>query len=148
VEHSRVLVGIAVGVLVALAAACSGGGAAVSTTTTVTVTLPTTTIPITTTAPEPPDTVPVPPGLIPDGCAAETARDLATFEAALADLPTLAELCAVVGPPDWVDANIGPLIYDLDDGGQIALLFGGIAAPVVYAVWVGPDGETRSLLYG
>jgi len=52
-------------------------------------------------------------------------------------------LCAVVGPPDWLTGS-GLLIavYDLDDGGQIVAGYGG---PLVYARWVGPDGEVRPL---
>ncbi len=145
-KHHRAVLSMALGLLVALAAACSGGGGAASTS--VTIAAATTTVPVTTAAPGPDDTVPVPPGLLPAGCAAETARDLTTFEAALADQPTLAELCAVAGPPDWVEANIGVLLYDLDDGGQIAVAFGGRDGLVVYAVWQGPDGETRSLIDG
>jgi hypothetical protein len=148
VNHHRTVLGITIGLVVALAAACSGGGAAASTTTTVTVPVPTTTESVTTLAPGPDDTVPFPPEQLPAGCAAETARDLATFEAALAGRPTLAELCAVTGPPDWVDTNIGVLIYDLADGGQVAVAFGGADAPVVYGVWLGSDGEARSLIDG
>lgn len=83
------------------------------------------------------------------GCAAETARDLASFEAALANGPlSLEDLCAVVGMPDG-EAGSGLFIpvYDLADGSR---LFLGYTAPwgdgLLYANVVSPDGTVRHLL--
>lgn len=134
----------AVGLLALLAAACSGGGSAGATTTVDGTSSSTAAATSTTEADE---LTPMPRDRWPFQCAEETARALADFEAALEAGPTLAELCAVVGPPDWTDAS-GLLIYDLDDGGQVRLGFGGLELPVTYAQWEGPGGESRSLLSG
>lgn len=138
-HHPHALLCAGVGLLVVLAAACSGGDSAAT---------PTTTVPDATSTPGLDDLTPFPPGLLPSGCAAETARDLALFEAVIDSEPTLGELCAVVGPPDWVTGS-GLLItvYDLDDGGQIFAAYGG-GGPLVYARWLTPDGEDRWLVGG
>ena len=138
-DRPHTLFGTAVGLVVAVAVACSGGGPAA---------VPTTTVPTATSTPGLGDPTPFPPDLLPPECAAETARGLDVFEAALAAEPTLEELCAVVGPPDWV-AGSGLLItvYDLDDGGQIFAAYGG-GGPLVYAHWLAPDGEVRWIVGG
>ncbi len=83
------------------------------------------------------------------GCAADTVRDPAAFEAALADGPiSLASLCALVGLPDY-ETGSGLFIpaYDLADGSRLYL---GYTASwgdgLVYANLVSPDGEVRNLL--
>jgi len=139
VDHPHALLGAAVGLLVTLAVACSGDGPAAA---------PSTAVPTTTFTPRLGDLTSFPSDLLPAGCAAETTRGLAVFEAALEAEPTLEELCAVIGPPDWVTGS-GLLIavYDLDDGGQIFAAYGG-GGPLVYARWLGPDGEVRWLVGG
>jgi hypothetical protein len=90
-------------------------------------------------------------GPIPDPCAAEMARDLATFEAALAAEPTRVELCAVVGRGDEIASRSGRrtiVRYDLDDGGQVRIAYGNREGPPLKAHWVGPNGDSRSLLGG
>jgi hypothetical protein len=108
----------------------------------------TTTMGETTTSPGLGDLQPFPADLL-TGCAAETARDLAAFEAALVNGPiSLQDLCAVVGMPDYQTGS-GLFIpaYDLADGSR---LFLGYDAPwgagLIYARLVSPDGTTRDLL--
>lgn len=138
-HHPHTLLCAGVGLLVVLAAACSGGDS---------VTAPTTTVPAATSTPGLNDLTPFPPGLLPAGCAAETARDPGVFEAAVGSKPTLGELCAVVGPPDWVTGSgLLIVVYDLDDGGQIFVAYGG-GGPLVYARWLASDGEERWLVNG
>ena len=94
-------------------------------------------------------TLPFPPELLPTGCAVETTRHPATFEAALDGEPTLEELCAVVGPPDWVTGSgLLIVVYDLDDGGQLLAGHGGIGGPLMGAQWLGRNGERRLLAGG
>ena len=85
------------------------------------------------------------------GCAAETARDLAAFEAALANGPlSLEDLCALVGMPDY-ETGSGLFIpaYDLADGSRLFLGYTGPnAGDLIYANLVSPDGEMRDLLDG
>jgi hypothetical protein len=83
------------------------------------------------------------------GCADETVRDTAAFEAALASGPiSLEGLCALVGPPDY-ETGSGLFIpaYDLADGSRLYL---GYTAPrgdgLIYANLVSSDGEVRDLL--
>ena len=83
------------------------------------------------------------------GCAAETVRDTAAFEAALAGGPiSLEGLCALVGRPDY-ETGSGLFIpaYDLADGSRLYL---GYTAPwgdgLIYANLVSPAGEVRNLL--
>ena len=83
------------------------------------------------------------------GCAADTVRDPAAFEAALADGPiSLASLCALVGLPDY-ETGSGLFIpaYDLADGSRLYL---GYTTPwgdgLIYANLVSPGGEVRNLL--
>jgi spore germination protein GerM len=83
------------------------------------------------------------------GCAAETARDLSSFEAALANGPlSLEDLCALVGVPDGeVGSGLFIPVYDLNDGSRLYL---GYTAPwgddLLYANLVSPDGTVRHLL--
>jgi hypothetical protein len=79
------------------------------------------------------------------GCAAETARDLASFEAALANGPlSLEDLCALVGVPDGeVGSGLFIPVYDLADGSR---LFLGYGDGLLYARVVSPDGTVRDLL--
>jgi hypothetical protein len=83
------------------------------------------------------------------GCAAETARDLASFQAALANGPlSLEALCAVTGMPDGeVGSGLFITVYALDDG---SLVYLGYTAPwgdgLLYANLVFPDGTVRRLL--
>jgi len=83
------------------------------------------------------------------GCAGETARDLASFEAALANGPiSLEALCALVGVPDYQTGS-GLFIpaYDLADGSRLFLGYTGPRSDdLIYANLVSPDGETRDLL--
>ncbi len=152
-NHHRTVLGITIGLLVALATACSGDSETATTTTTVasstaTAAVTTTTAASTSTTGSHGGTA-FPAGLLPDGCAAKTARDLAVFEAVLEARPTLGELCAAVGPPDWA-AGSGLLfaIYDLDDGGQVWITYGRLEGPLWSARWQGPNGEVRSLVFG
>ena len=133
--RSRLAAGLLL-VLALAAAACSGSGEGTPTSTTV---------PAATSQPGLGDLRP-PQGDYLAGCAAETARDLAAFEAVLAEgEPTLPELCAVVGPPDWEDGSgLLIVIYDLDDGGRVGLGYGG-PQDLVYARWIGPGGDERVL---
>jgi hypothetical protein len=93
---------------------------------------------------------PLPEGML-TGCAAETARDLASFQAALANGPLpLEALCALVGMPDGeVGSGLFIPVYALDDG---SLLYLGYTAPwgdgLLYANVVSPDGTVRHLLGG
>ena len=85
------------------------------------------------------------------GCAAETARDLAAFEAALAEgRRDLADLCAVLGVPDWITGSgLWIPAYDLADGSRLYLGYGGPGADgLIYANLVSPDGTVRDLLQG
>ena len=102
-------------------------------------------MPAATTTPGLDGLTPFPSELLPVDCAAGTTRELTVFEAAVEARPTLAELCAVVGPPDWITGS-GLLIavYDLDDGGQVFAAYGG-GGPLVYARWLAADGELRWL---
>jgi spore germination protein GerM len=93
---------------------------------------------------------PLPEGLL-TGCAAETARDLASFEAALANGPlSLEDLCALVGVPDGeVGSGLWIPVYDLDDGSRLYLGYTGPGGGgLIYANLVRPDGTMRDLLGG
>jgi len=85
------------------------------------------------------------------GCAADTVRDPAAFEAALANGPiSMCDLCAVVGVPDY-ETGSGLMIpvYDLADGSRLYLGYAGLAAEdLMYANLVSPDGRVRDLLGG
>jgi len=91
---------------------------------------------------------PFPDGML-TGCAVATARDLASFEAALANGPlSLLDLCAVVGIPDGeVGSGLFIPVYELADGSRLYL---GYTAPwgdgLLYANLVAPDGTVRRLL--
>ena len=85
------------------------------------------------------------------GCAPETARDLASFEAALANGPlSLQDLCALVGVPDWeTGSGLWIPVYDLADGSRLYLGYAGPGADdLMYANLVSPDGKVRDLLGG
>jgi hypothetical protein len=91
---------------------------------------------------------PLPEGLL-TGCAAETARDLASFEAALANGPlSLEDLCALVGAPDGeVGSGLFIPVYDLADGSRLLLGYTGPTGDgLLYANLVGPNGTVRDLL--
>jgi hypothetical protein len=78
------------------------------------------------------------------GCAEKTSRRVEDF--AQLDLSmNLQQVCARVGRPDW-DAGSGLMIevYDLTDGSQVLLGFGG-PSQMVYIHQVLPDGSARVL---
>jgi spore germination protein GerM len=96
------------------------------------------------------DLTPFPPDMS-AGCAPETVRDLAAFEAALAEgRRDLADLCAVLGVPDWITGSgLWIPVYDLADGSRLYLGYAGPGADgLIYANLVSPDGTTRDLLRG
>ena len=82
------------------------------------------------------------------GCAPETARDLAAFEAALAGGPlSLEDLCALVGMPDWeTGSGLYIPVYELADGSLLYLGYAGGIDDPIYALLESPDGTTRNLL--
>jgi hypothetical protein len=83
------------------------------------------------------------------GCAVETARDAAAFEAVLSNGPiSLEDLCAVVGTPDYeTGSGLYIAVYTLEPGD---LLYLGYTAPwgsgLLYARVVSGDGTMRDLL--
>lgn len=90
---------------------------------------------------------PFPEGLL-TGCATETARDVAAFEAALAEGHLdLQDLCALVGVPDGeVGSGLFIPVYDLDDGSRLYLGYTGPTGDsLLYANVVSPDGTVRHL---
>jgi len=94
------------------------------------------------------DLIPFPPDMS-AGCAPDTARDLAAFEAALAEgRRTLADLCSVLGVPDWLTGSgLWIPVYDLADGSRLYLGYAGPGADdLIYANLQSPDGTTRDLL--
>ncbi len=96
------------------------------------------------------DLQPFPPDMS-AGCAPETIRDLAAFEAALAEgRRDLADLCAVLGVPDWITGSgLWIPAYDLADGSRLYLGYEGSGADgLIYANLVSPDGTVRDLLQG
>jgi hypothetical protein len=74
-----------------------------------------------------------------EGCAEQTARDLETFEEALAEgWRSYETLCGIVGPPDWeTGSGLQILIYELGDGSEVQLRYAG--AELVGAEWQRED---------
>jgi spore germination protein GerM len=96
------------------------------------------------------DLQPFPPDMS-AGCAPDTVRDLAAFEDALAEgRRDLADLCALLGVPDWITGSgLWIPVYDLADGSRLYLGYAGPGADgLIYANLVSPDGTTRDLLGG
>jgi hypothetical protein len=83
------------------------------------------------------------------GCAAETVRDLGSFESALSTGDRSFEtLCSRVGPPDWeTGSGLMIFVYDLLDGSQVWLGYGG-PADLVYAKHVAVGGRETDLALG
>lgn len=88
-----------------------------------------------------------PAGDVVDGCAPATARELAAFVEALATGGrSFGKLCARLGPPDWeTGSGLIIMIYELDDGSEVWLGFGGLQS-LNYAFQVAPDGQRTDLL--
>ena len=83
------------------------------------------------------------------GCDPRTSRDLADFELALAEgRRTLADLCSVLGLPDWLTGSgLFIPVYDLVDGSRVYLGYSGPGGDgLIYAGLVSPDGAWRNLL--
>lgn len=80
-----------------------------------------------------------------EGCAGQTARDLETFEEALAEgWRSYETLCEIVGPPDWeTGSGLQILIYELDDGAEVWLQYAG--PQLAGAEWRG-EGQVINLL--
>jgi spore germination protein GerM len=85
------------------------------------------------------------------GCAPVTVRDPAAFEDAFAEgRRDLADLCSVLGLPDWLTGSgLWIPVYDLADGSRLYLGYAGPGADgLIYANLVSPDGTVRNLLEG
>lgn len=82
-----------------------------------------------------------------DDCSPGTARSLAAFEEALkTDKPAFVHVCQQVGRPDWqTGSGLIIFVYELDDGSEVWLGFGGLSS-LTYAIQVSPEGEKIDLL--
>jgi hypothetical protein len=82
-----------------------------------------------------------------DDCTPGTERSLAAFEEALAtEEPSFLQLCQQVGRPDWqTGSGLIIFIYELDDGSEVWLGFGGLES-LNYAIQVLRDGQKVDLL--
>jgi hypothetical protein len=82
-----------------------------------------------------------------EGCAEQTARTRQVFEEALAaGWRSYEPLCQLVGPPDWeTGSGLTILIYELEDGSEVWLRYGG--TDLMGAEWRSDD-EAVNLLAG
>jgi hypothetical protein len=78
-------------------------------------------------------------------CATDTSRTLDAFQKITADMD-FRKVCALVGIPDW-ETGSGLLIYvyDLKDGTQVLIGFGG-PTDLVYVIHMLKDGSSEAIL--